>query len=638
MAAELVEPDDASTSRRGGALQPVPDRPERWDDPHWPDAWEGVAVVPPRPLDGVTDVVGAELAGGLQVDPTTLTPSQLVELLSGAERLSRWCDSVKLAAIAELALYGSPDLPQDAPVPNIGRIGCAEHQLVGCPHCDEHSCHGAACGDSACHSCGTGVPTRGRERTVEVGFATPEQVGEFLTDGVSAALSISPSAADKLVTAAFLLRQSPRLTAALELGRCDLERIEVIRRVLNPVRGRPGALQLAERLVAEHSELTIKKFRDRAKGEVISLQGEDRAHLEEKAQRRIWFSANDAGMATIGAYLPAEDARLAFDTITSLAYRQHADAEAAEGPCQKRGDGELCTHHGGIPSLDNLRADAFMEWIHSAHNSFIDPTIGVFDDSTGDADRHRRRAKPHDVSRVMLHLHMNASTAADVDDHAANLMGYGPISADHARRICENATLVRILTDPVTNKMVAMDTPAYRVPKLLRWSVISRDGYCIFPTCERPAHTGQIDHREPHPGGRTRNKNLAKGLTTFDNLGSPCTHHHRLKTHGGWTIHDCGDGWIEWESPTGHRYRRGPEFVPRTIMNTPEGRELKRQRSGPWYNSIPPKAPLDESDLTAHQRERLRQRRQAPSRGSPTRSTTASIEPATRENDDPPPF
>lgn len=601
MAAEMFAPDDESTPGApdscarlpdGPTLRPVPVQPERRDDPHRPDPWRDVEVVPIRPLDGVTEVVGADLAAGLLVDPTTLSPSQLVELATGAERLKRWCESVQLAAIGELALYGSPSLPQDEPVPNIGHSPCDAHQLTGCPQCHENTCGGAACGDSACYSCGTGEPSRGRERTVEVGFTTPEEVGEFLTVGVSAALSISPSAADKLVSAAFLVRQAPRIRAALETGRCDLERIQVIRRELNPVRGRPGARQLAEQLVVDHSELTVKKFRDRVRSEVISLQGDDRAHQEERAQRRIWFSADEAGMATIGAYLPAEDARLAFDTITSLAYQQHADAEAAEGPCQDQRDGELCSRHGGIRSLDNRRADAFMEWIHSVHNGFIDPATGEFDDCTGDPERHRRRAKPHDVSRVMLHLHMNASTAADVDDHAANLMGYGPISAEHARRICENATLVRILTDPVTNKVTAMDTPAYKVPKLLRWSVIARDGYCIFPTCDRPAHTGEIDHLEPHPGGRSRNKELAEGLTTFDNLGSECTYHHRVKTHGGWTVHDCGDGWIEWESPTGHRYRRGPDFVPRTIMNTPEGRELKRKRSGPWYQSIPPKAPM----------------------------------------------
>lgn len=238
----------------------------------------------------------------------------------------------------------------------------------------------------------------------------------------------------------------------------------------------------------------------------------------------------------------------------------------------------------------------------------------------------------------MLHLHMNASTLADVDDHAANLMGYGPISADHARRICENATLVRILTDPVTNKVVAMDTPAYKVPKILRWSVISLDGYCIFPTCDRPAHTGEIDHRDPHPGGRDRNRGLATGITTYDNLGSACTRHHRLKTHGGWTIHDCGDGWIEWEGPTGHRYRRGPEFIPRTIMNSPEGQALKRKRSGLWYNSIPPMATQDESHLTAHQRARRRQRLEIPLPLKPPQDKTSRPVRPVVAGDDPPPF
>lgn len=395
MAAEALEPDDqpGMDPDDAAAARPalVSDPTERWDAPHWPDRWDGVQVVAPRPLDGVTDVVGAGLAAALEVDPSSLTPGQLVEQITGAERLLRWCQSVQLAAVAELALYGSPSLPQDDPVPGIGRTGCQAHQLVGCPYCDENSCSGAACGDSACHSCGTRVPPRGRERTVEVGFATPEEVGEFLTEGISAALSISSSAADEMVSAAFLVRDSARIGAALSSGRCDLARIKVLRRQLTPVRTRPGALRLAEELVADHGDLTVKKFRDRVKGKVISLMGEDRAHLAERARRRIWFSPAEAGMAMIGAYLPAEDARLAFDTITSLAYQQHADAEAAEGPCQDRGGTELCSRHGGVQSLDNLRADAFMEWIHSVHNGFIDPVTGEFDDATADPSRHRRR-------------------------------------------------------------------------------------------------------------------------------------------------------------------------------------------------------------------------------------------------------
>lgn len=593
-----LRPDDSSGNAEPSVPQPSVPQPsvpepsvvEPTPAPD-PDPWANVEFVAPQPLAGVTGVTGPELAAGLRCDPSSLTPAQLVEQLTGAERLIRWGQSVQLAAIAELALYASPDHPQFDPVPELGSSArCRAHQSIDCQQC--------LVGEAATATA-PGVPDRGQPRMVEVGFATPERVGEFLSDGISAALSISISAANQLVGAALCARDSKVITELMQTGQIDVARVKVLERQFAPISTRPGAVEAAAELALEFGALTVKKFRDKVTERVLSVIGEDRAHLAERSRRRIWFSPDDAGMATLGVYLPAEDARLAFDTLTSLAYRQHADAEAAEGPCQSRADAEeaLCVSHGGVRSLDNLRADAFMGWIWATHNDLIDPATGMFDDTVGDPTRHRRRAKPNDVSRVMLHLHMNASTLADVDDHAAHLMGYGPISADHARRICENATLIRILTDPVTNKVVAMDTPSYKIPKILRWSVTSRDGYCIFPTCERPAHTGEIDHRDPHPGGRNTTGNAnraATGITAFDNLGSACTRHHRMKTHAGWTIHDCGDGWIEWESPTGHRYHRGPEFIPRTIMHSPEGRALQRKRSGPWYNSIPPKAPLDE--------------------------------------------
>ena len=46
-----------------------------------------------------------------------------------------------------------------------------------------------------------------------------------------------------------------------------------------------------------------------------------------------------------------------------------------------------------------------------------------------------------DRARVMLHLYMQASTLAGLDDQPATLLGYGPIEAGQARRLAENAAV-----------------------------------------------------------------------------------------------------------------------------------------------------------------------------------------------------
>ena len=162
----------------------------------------------------------------------------------------------------------------------------------------------------------------------------------------------------------------------------------------------------------------------------------------------------------------------------------------------------------------------------------------------------------------MLHLYMQASTLAGFDQHPATLLGYGPIGADQARRLAQDAALTRILTDPFTGEIKAIDLPSYRVPKVLKAAVQARDRTCVFPGCDVPAFDTQLDHIDPHPFARRLKIALAKGRTSFVNLHSLCLRHHYLKTHGGWIIQDTPGSRLEFISPTGHTYRRNPEWGP----------------------------------------------------------------------------
>ena len=51
------------------------------------------------------------------------------------------------------------------------------------------------------------------------------------------------------------------------------------------------------------------------------------------------------------------------------------------------------------------------------------------------------------------------------------------------------------------------------------------------------------------------------GTTELTNLAPICRGHHRVKHHGGWTVHQIGGsgGSLEWTSPSGRRYRVDPE-------------------------------------------------------------------------------
>ena len=126
-----------------------------------------------------------------------------------------------------------------------------------------------------------------------------------------------------------------------------------------------------------------------------------------------------------------------------------------------------------------------------------------------------------DPARVMLHLYMQASTLAGFDQHPATLLGYGPIGADQARRLAQDAALTRILTDPFTGEIKAIDLPSYRVPKVLKAAVQARDRTCVFPGCDVPAFDAQLDHIDPHPFARRLKIALATGRTSFSQSAQP---------------------------------------------------------------------------------------------------------------------
>ena len=494
------------------------------------DAWAGVERIAPRPLSGVTGVAGPELAYALEgLDLTSLSPAQLVEAVTGAERLARWAQGVQLAAVkafADYAVVTDEDIRDDP--------------LAGLP---------------------------GGLQTVETGFATQREVERFCSDGVGAALGISFTAAQQLIDAAYFTAEVPAAAALVAAGLVDVPRLKVLARELAPVGyGTVEDRAFVDGQLGEAAHATPKQLQARVRTAVMAYRpdGEDEAHRREKKSRGVWVNRKQAGMATLSAYLTADEAQLAYQALNAHAWQRHDEALQA-------GDGTPCDDEDGS-SFDNLRADALVDVMRRLQLGLLnrDHTCDAAgDDEAGGDDkpadtgpvpgRSRRFSEP---ARVMLHLYLRASTLVGADNLPGMLLGYGPIGADQARRLAEGAALTRLLTDPFTGELRAVDLPSYRVPKVLRAAVRARDRSCVFPGCDVPAYDTQFDHAVPHPFARRLAKALAVGRTSFTNLQSLCLRHHYLKTHGGWTIQSTSGSRLEWISPTGHSYRRNVEWGP----------------------------------------------------------------------------
>ena len=66
------------------------------------------------------------------------------------------------------------------------------------------------------------------------------------------------------------------------------------------------------------------------------------------------------------------------------------------------------------------------------------------------------------------------------------------------------------------------------------------DRGCSYPGCTVPGYLCEVDHITDWAHG---------GPTDIDNLTFACGTHHKLKTHGDWTVRKRQDGRTEWIPP-----------------------------------------------------------------------------------------
>jgi Domain of unknown function (DUF222) len=290
--------------------------------------------------------------------------------------------------------------------------------------------------------------------------------------------------------------------------------------------GGPIARAVEATVLPTAGQRTISQHRiaiDTALLEVAPRTAEQR-HTDAAAGRRVVHYPTGDGMADTVATLTA-------DGMATL--RTALDAAADAIKTATRGE---------TRTLDQLRADALVEM---ARRSL---TTGWLAGDTGPSGR---RLATQQGRRPHIQVTVPFSTLIGIDDHPGHLDGYGPIPASVARRIAADGGWRRLLTDPVSGRLLDYGTSTYQPPADLRDYVIARDRTCVFPGCRQPARRCQIDHTIPHPAGPTaawNNGPLSGG-------------HHILKTHHGWQLDQPHAGDFIWTSPVGKTYLRLPEPI-----------------------------------------------------------------------------
>ncbi|UNX55839.1 13E12 repeat family protein [Georgenia sp. TF02-10] len=350
---------------------------------------------------------------------------------------------------------------------------------------------------------------------------------------VEARLHTTQYAAEAKVGLALTLESFPAVADALTRGEIDARKAEVLC-TAEPALPDADRRRVHRRVLPGAGDLTAPQLREEIRRAALEadVAAAERRHQAAYAKRRVMVEPADDTMAWVSAYLRADNAEVVRVALDAL-------AAAAKAPGETR-------------TLDQRRADALTDVFTGILNTGTSPA------GTPLPTQHGRR--PH------LQVTVAAGTLLGLDDQVAELAGYGPIPADLARQIAQDATWRAMFTDAATGEFLALGTKTYRPGADLTRTIIARDVTCTFTGCRIPAGRCQIDHIAAFD-------HALAGLleqTTRENLHAGCTGHHEAKTSGGWSVsRDPTTGVITWTAPTGHRYPRQPIRPPGPWRNQP---------------------------------------------------------------------
>ncbi|GAA4127014.1 HNH endonuclease signature motif containing protein [Nocardioides fonticola] len=369
--------------------------------------------------------------------------------------------------------------------------------------------------DSAC------VP--GTERELAIAGQGAPLVAEFCIDEFAAAIGLSTDAGHYYIGDALeLAARLPRCWKRVEAGEVPVWRARKIAQATRLLS--PEAVELVDQRLASfaHSiggrgiEQTVKAAEAEADPELLKARREaadDKRHITIYS-RHVDFH----GRVDIEGALDLADALDLEDALAAVA------AQLKDLGCTE--------------SLDARRAMALGELARREASLTFDAAGEV---------------EPPARSKRTLQLYVHIS-------HAPGQNPFGSVArVENTRTAIDLDTLRSWCTDPDTQLVVrpVLDMAehrsgeSYEIPTLLREQVILRDVTCVFPHCTRPARSADIDHIVPWDEG---------GSTSTDNLAALCRHHHRVKTHHGWTYTSTSGppGSYRWTSPHGQQYLRTP--------------------------------------------------------------------------------
>ncbi|HVX42827.1 MAG TPA: DUF222 domain-containing protein [Mycobacteriales bacterium] len=338
---------------------------------------------------------------------------------------------------------------------------------------------------------------------------------DMAADEMSLALSVAPRTASfRMTFARELIDRLPATVKAMCTGDVSWSKAKTILDQTEDLTPEQTA-GMEKMILAWGVGKTPGQVRNKLRREIQKLDPDAAARRRREAakKRSVELDPQAAGMADLRIHLPGPDAIVVYNWLD-----EHARAAKAAGDDR---------------TLDQLRADALVDLVIGRSNAV--------------------------AQKPLIRVLVSADTLAGGDE-PGELAGYGPIDAELARELAVDGTWLRFITDPTTGVLKDIDPKKYIPSPALKAYVQARDRTCRFPTCQQPAHRGDIDHSIPFYNGKEPGTSQNPG-TVPDNLSALCRRHHRLKDNpaGGWKYRLAADGRHLWTTPEGDRFRVDPD-------------------------------------------------------------------------------
>lgn len=130
----------------------------------------------------------------------------------------------------------------------------------------------------------------------------------------------------------------------------------------------------------------------------------------------------------------------------------------------------------------------------------------------------------------------------------ARVEGVGPVTETWVRRVL--GPQARFTIQPVLDLEGQAPVDGYDIPDRHRQAVHLMTPADTFPFASNTSRKQQIDHTEAYHHGA----DPPSGQSRVGNYGPMTTHHHRIKTFGGWDVKQPFPGIYLWQDPLGAVY------------------------------------------------------------------------------------